>query len=65
MRDTSVTQSGATGRSLAAALGAAREELRADIARGAGGRTALERYSIGPTRCYGSCLPRRRRRRYR
>src|SRR6185436_6766879 len=45
MRDTSVTQSGATGRSLAAALGAAREELRADIARGAGGRTALERYS--------------------
>ena len=38
MRDTSVTQSGATGRSLAASLGAAREELRADIARGAGGR---------------------------
>src|SRR5687767_13436758 len=45
MRDTSVTQSGATGRSLAASLGAAREELRADIARGAGGRTELDRYS--------------------
>jgi [protein-PII] uridylyltransferase len=45
MRDTSVTQSGAAGRGLAASLAAARDELRADIARGAGGRTALERYS--------------------
>jgi [protein-PII] uridylyltransferase len=45
MRDTSVTQSSATGRNLSASLGAARDELRADIARGAGGRTALERYS--------------------
>ena len=45
MRDTSLTQSGATGRTLAASLGAARDELRADVARGAGGRTALERYS--------------------
>jgi [protein-PII] uridylyltransferase len=45
MREPSVTQPGATGRSLAALLGAARDELRADIARGAGGRTALERYS--------------------
>src|SRR5436190_4891591 len=45
MRETSVTQSGATGRTLAASLGAARDELRADVARGAGGRTALERYS--------------------
>jgi [protein-PII] uridylyltransferase len=45
MREPSVTQSGDTGRNLAASLGAARDELRADIARGAGGRTALERYS--------------------
>ena len=45
MREPSVTQPGATGRNLAALLGAARDELRADIARGAGGRTALERYS--------------------
>ena len=45
MSDTSVTQSGSADRSLAASLAAAREELRADTARGAGGRTALERYS--------------------
>ncbi len=33
------------GSTLRAALDAARDELRADIARGAGGRAALERYS--------------------
>jgi [protein-PII] uridylyltransferase len=45
MRDTPATQPGPPGRTLAASLAAARDELRADIARGAGGRTALERYS--------------------
>ena len=45
MREPSVTQPGATARSLAALLNAARDELRADVARGAGGRAALERYS--------------------
>src|SRR6187401_3743484 len=45
MHEPFVTQPGTTGRNLAASLGAARDELRADITRGAGGRTALERYS--------------------
>ena len=45
MHEPFVTQPGTTGRNLAASLGAARDELRADVARGAGGRTALERYS--------------------
>jgi [protein-PII] uridylyltransferase len=44
MREMSLTESG-PGRTLAAALAAARDELRADIARGAGGRSTLERYS--------------------
>src|SRR5437762_8599295 len=41
----SVTQPGSTGAALKASLNAAREELRAAIARGAGGRGALERYA--------------------
>src|SRR6187402_894295 len=45
MHEPFITQPGTTGRNLAASLGAARDELRADVARGAGGRTALERYS--------------------
>ena len=43
-RPMSMTQPGA-GSTLRAALDAARDELRADIARGAGGRAALERHS--------------------
>src|SRR5688572_8656455 len=43
-RPMSMTQPGA-GSTLKAALEAAREELRADTMRGAGGRTALERHS--------------------
>ena len=45
MREPSITQPGAAGRNLAASIAAARDELRGDIARGAGGRTVLERYS--------------------
>jgi len=41
----SVTQPDSTGAALKASLDAAREELRASIARGAGGRGALERYA--------------------
>ena len=40
-----VTQPGPSGLALVAALEAARSELQADILRGAGGRSALERYS--------------------
>ena len=41
----SVTRPDSTGAALKASLDAAREELRAAIARGAGGRGALERYA--------------------
>src|SRR5216117_545760 len=41
----SVTRPDSTGSTLKASLNAAREELRAAIARGAGGRGALERYA--------------------
>src|SRR5438874_35098 len=41
----SVTRPDSTGAALKASLNAAREELRAAIARGAGGRGALERYA--------------------
>src|SRR6266850_7246609 len=41
----SVTQPDSTGSALRASLDAAREELRAAIARGAGGRSTLERYA--------------------
>ena len=58
---TSVTQSGATGRSLAASLGAAREELRADIARGAGGRVGARALFRSRRRAAAAALlPRRR-----
>jgi [protein-PII] uridylyltransferase len=40
-----VTQPGPSGPALVAALEAARSELQADVLRGAGGRSALERYS--------------------
>jgi [protein-PII] uridylyltransferase len=40
-----VTQPGPSGSALVAALEAARSELQADVLRGAGGRSALERYS--------------------
>jgi [protein-PII] uridylyltransferase len=41
----SVTQPGSSGSTLVGTFNAARLELKADILRGAGGRTALERYS--------------------
>ena len=41
----SVTQPDSTGSALKASLGAARDELRASIGRGAGGRGALEHYA--------------------
>src|SRR5690349_9492398 len=41
----SITQPGSSGSVLRATLDAAREELRADTRRGAGGRAGLERYS--------------------
>ena len=40
-----VMQPGPSGSALVAALEAARSELQADVLRGAGGRSALERYS--------------------
>jgi [protein-PII] uridylyltransferase len=41
----SVTQPGSSGSTLVGTFNAARLELKADVLRGAGGRTALERYS--------------------
>src|SRR4051794_15541756 len=41
----SLTQRGSDGSALKATLAAARDELRADTRRGAGGRAGLERYS--------------------